>query len=132
MTSATLEPRDLRETGGSRRARHGRTIDGPLLVVGAPEGMAYDQVYAEGLSGLFDRLVRDLRAPRDTKVETVRLRGEPASALADLMAEHDFDLVAAGIRSVPRAATHLTGSVSTALVRGSVRSVLLASQSEAH
>src|SRR4051812_3293663 len=36
----TLELRDLQETGRSRRPRHGRTFDGPLLVLGADDGTA--------------------------------------------------------------------------------------------
>jgi nucleotide-binding universal stress UspA family protein len=104
----------------------------PELGAGAPEGSAYDDIYAEGLSGLFARLVLELRIPREIEVETVRLRGEPARALDTLVAQRNFDLVAAGTRSAPWTGTPLTGSVSTALVRGSAHSVLLASPLEAH
>jgi len=87
-------------------------------------------IYAEGVAGLFRRLVRMLAVPGDVDVETTVLRGEPSSALLDLAARTDADLVAAGSRSGTWRELDPAGSVSAALLRGAECAVLLAPPAE--
>lgn len=86
--------------------------------------------YTEALATLFSSLSVELGGSRRTLVHTVLLSGDPVIALAGFLADHDFDLVAAGTRSTPSSAHQLTGRVSTGLVRGATSAVLLASPTE--
>jgi nucleotide-binding universal stress UspA family protein len=87
---------------------------------------AWGAIYAEGVAGLFRRLVPKLSAPGDVEVETTVVRGDTAASLLDLASRGDFDLIAAGSRSAPWPDSDPAGSVSAALLRGAACAVLIA------
>ena len=86
----------------------------------------WGEIYAEGVTSLFARLVPELRVPGDIAVETTLVSGDPAAALLECGARGGFDLIAAGSRSAPWPDSDLTGSVSAALLRGAACPVLIA------
>ncbi len=91
------------------------------------EGLA--EIYERGVAALNEELTAELRGASDASdvtIETVLLRGEPAPALLDLAASRGCDLIAAGTQGAPALDRHLTGSVSTALLRGARCAVLIA------
>ena len=93
------------------------------------EGWA--EIYSSGVTGLFERLADELRSPGEVDVDTVVLRGEPSVALLELAARGAFDLIAAGSQSAPWVEWHLTGSVSTSLLREARCAVLIAPPADA-
>jgi nucleotide-binding universal stress UspA family protein len=89
------------------------------------EGWA--EIHAHGVAGLFEKFSALLSVPGDVSVETVRLRGaDPAAAILDRARTGNFDLIATGTQGQTILDRHLTGSVSTALLRGARCSVLIA------
>jgi nucleotide-binding universal stress UspA family protein len=86
----------------------------------------WGNIYSEGVSGLFRRLVANLRAPDDIEVETAIVRGDPSAALLELAGNGGVDLIAAGSRSTPWPELDPAGSVSAALLRGAACAVLVA------
>jgi nucleotide-binding universal stress UspA family protein len=113
----------------------------PLLAQGAKLALAYvepdvdfaalgkegwAEIHDNGVARLFEQLAASLAAPGDISVDTVLLRGEPAAALLDHASRGDFDLVATGTQGQTELERHLTGSVSTAVLRGARCAVLIA------
>jgi nucleotide-binding universal stress UspA family protein len=86
----------------------------------------WGEIYAEGVAGLFRRLVPKLSAPGDVEVETAVVRGEASDTLLELVSRGGFDLIAAGSRSAPWPESDPAGSVSAALLRGAACAVLIA------
>ena len=91
----------------------------------------WGEIYLRGVAGLFDQLADTLRAAGDVHVETVVLRGDAPTALLEFAARGAFDLVAAGSQSAPWVEWHLTGSVSTSLLRGAHSIILIAPPTDA-
>ncbi|HEU4566039.1 MAG TPA: universal stress protein [Gemmatimonadaceae bacterium] len=88
------------------------------------EGLA--EIYERGVAGLFEELVAELRGESDAVIETVLLKGEAAPAVLDFAASRDYELIACGTQGESALDRHFTGSVSTALLRGAPRGVLIA------
>ena len=84
-------------------------------------------VYARGAAALFEQPKAALSAAGDVTVETELLRGDdPGPALLEFARKGKFDLVASGMQGAWGADRHLTGSVSTALLRGAACTTLIA------
>jgi nucleotide-binding universal stress UspA family protein len=114
----------------------------PLLAPGAKLTLAYVEpevdfaalgkkewagIHEHGVAGLFEKLSASLAVPGDVSVETVLLRGgDPATVLLGHVRAGDFDLIATGTQGQTPRDRHLTGSVSTALLRGARCAVLIA------
>jgi nucleotide-binding universal stress UspA family protein len=113
----------------------------PLLATGAKLTLAYvepdvdfaalgkqgwAEIHDHGVARLFEQLAASLSIPGDASVETVLLRGEPAATLLDHLSRGDFDLIATGAQGQTELERHLTGSVSTAVLRGARCPVLIA------
>ncbi len=86
----------------------------------------WEQIYDSGVARLFEQLVGELRIPSEVEVDTVLVRGDASACLLDLATRGAFELVAAGSQATPRVEWHLTGSVSTSLLRGARCPVLIA------
>jgi nucleotide-binding universal stress UspA family protein len=86
----------------------------------------WGEIYARGVAGLFEQLAGELRVPGEVDVDTVVLRGDAPAVLLELAARGGFDLIAAGSQAAPWVEWHLTGSVSTSLLRGARCAVLIA------
>jgi nucleotide-binding universal stress UspA family protein len=86
----------------------------------------WEHIYDRGVAGLFEQFVGDLRVPGEVDVDTVFLRGDAPALILDLAARGAFELVAAGSQTAPWVEWHLTGSVSTSLLRGARCAVLIA------
>lgn len=83
------------------------------------------EIYARGVDGLFEQLAGALRAS-GVGVDTTVVRGDAPAVLLEMAARGAFELVAAGSQSAPWVEWHLTGSVSTSLLRGARCAVLIA------
>ena len=92
----------------------------------------WGQIYDRGVAGLFEQLADELRIPGDVDVETVVVRGDASTQLLEIAARGAFELVAAGSQTAPWVEWHLTGSVSTSLLRGARCPVLIAPPADAH
>jgi nucleotide-binding universal stress UspA family protein len=96
------------------------------------EGLAeiYERGVAERFRAIEAELAAERRAMGDTTVETVLLTGEPAPVLLERAVRGAYDLIACGTQGVAQAMSprerHVTGSVSTALLRGAGCAVLIA------
>jgi nucleotide-binding universal stress UspA family protein len=86
----------------------------------------WEHIYDRGVAGLFEQLVGELRIPNEVDIETVFLRGDASAHILDLAARGAFELIAAGSQTAPWVEWHLTGSVSTSLLRGARCAVLIA------
>ena len=86
----------------------------------------WEHIYDRGVAGLFEQFVSELRIPNEVDVDTVFVRGDPPALILDLAARGAFELVAAGSQTAPWVEWHLTGSVSTSLLRGARCAVLIA------
>jgi nucleotide-binding universal stress UspA family protein len=86
----------------------------------------WGQIYDQGVAGLLEQLAGELRVPGDVDVDTVVARGDTSARLLELAARGAFELVAAGSQTAPWVEWHLTGSVSTSLLRGARCTVLIA------
>ncbi len=87
------------------------------------------EIYERGVAALLEPLAARLTAAGDITVNTVVLRsedGDTSAALLERAREHDFDLIATGTQGHTALDRHLTGSVSTALLRGARCAVLIA------
>jgi nucleotide-binding universal stress UspA family protein len=73
-----------------------------------------------------EAVARRLRPRRTIRVEYVTLHGDPAHELLAFAAEREIDLIAAGAHGKSTFQRLLLGSVSTTLVRGADRLVLVA------
>jgi nucleotide-binding universal stress UspA family protein len=91
----------------------------------------WGQIYDRGVAGLFEHLAGELRIPGDVDVETAVLRGDVSTHLLEIAARGAFELIAAGSQTAPWIEWHLTGSVSTSLLRGARCAVLIAPPAEA-
>lgn len=91
----------------------------------------WEQVYARGVAGMFEELADELRAT-GVAVDTIVLRGDAQAALLEIAARGAHELVAMGSQSAPWVEWHLTGSVSTNLLRGARCAVLIAPPDETH
>lgn len=113
----------------------------PLLVPGATLTLAHvepiadlramgregwAEIYERGVAGLFASLQAQLSGASDVAVRTVLLEGEPVPALLDHAARNGCDLVASGTQGADARGPCLTGSVSTALLRGTSGAMLVA------
>ncbi|HEX6058838.1 MAG TPA: universal stress protein [Gemmatimonadaceae bacterium] len=87
------------------------------------EGWA--EIYERGVARLFESLEEELGGA-GVRVESVVLEGDPVSALLEYAAKHGCDLIASGTQGVAAHGPCLTGSVSTALLRGSPVAMLVA------
>ena len=84
-------------------------------------------VYARGVAALFEQPRAALSAAGDVTVETVLLRGDdPAVSLLEFARKGEFHVIASGMQSGSGLDHHLTGSVSTALLRGATCTTLIA------
>ena len=92
----------------------------------------WEQIYDRGVVGLFDQLAGELRIRGEVDVETVVVRGDPPTHLLEIAARGAFELIAAGSQTAPWVEWHLTGSVSTSLLRGARCPVLIAPPADAH
>ena len=88
------------------------------------EGWA--EINNHGVARLFEQLIASLSVPGDVSVETVLLRGDAAAMVLDHASRGDFDLIATGTQGQTSLERHLTGSVSTAVLRGARCAVLIA------
>jgi nucleotide-binding universal stress UspA family protein len=86
----------------------------------------WGNIYERGVAGLFEQLAGELRVPGEVDVETVVLPGDASVHLLELATRGAFELIAAGSQTAPWVEWHLTGSVSTSLVRGARCAVLIA------
>ena len=86
----------------------------------------WEHIYDRGVAGLFEQFVAELRVPGEVDVDTVLLRGDPPALLLELAARGAFELVAAGSQTARWVEWHLTGSVSTTLLRGARCAILIA------
>lgn len=87
----------------------------------------WTEIHQHGVEGLFEKVAASLSVPGDVSVETVLLRGgDPAAALHAHIRAGAFDLIATGTQGQTALDRHLTGSVSTALLRGARCAVLIA------
>jgi nucleotide-binding universal stress UspA family protein len=91
----------------------------------------FERIYNRGVAGSFEHLVDELRVPKEVDVDTVLLRGDASTLLLDLAARGAFELIAAGSQTAPWVEWHLTGSVSTSLLRGARCAVLIAPPADA-
>jgi len=73
-----------------------------------------------------DRLVAELGAPDDIRIDTVILEGAPVSALLRFASAGEYDLIAMGSRTTPRSRYRLAGSVCLGLLRSAMGAVLIA------
>jgi nucleotide-binding universal stress UspA family protein len=126
----------------SPASQHAARAAIPLLAQGAKLTLVYvepeldfaslgkegwSEIHQHGVGRLFEKLTASLSVPGDVSVETVLLRGaDPAAALLAHVRAGDFDLVATGTQGETALDRHLTGSVSTALLRGARCAVLIA------
>lgn len=92
----------------------------------------WGQIYDRGVAGLLEELAGELRTPGEVDVETVFVRGDPSTHLLEIAARGAFELIAAGSQTAPWIEWHLTGSVSTSLLRGARCPVLIAPPADAH
>lgn len=83
-------------------------------------------IHERGVDALFEQLIAQLSVPGDVAVETVLLHGDPAGTVLRLAQEGGFDLVSTGTQGQTSLDRHLTGSVSTAILRGAPCPVLIA------
>lgn len=88
----------------------------------------YWKTYAEGATARLEKLAAELRHPASRQVETHVLtgEGEPARELVVCAERFNVDLVAAGSHGHGFFSRVLMGSVSTRLIRGASRAVLVA------
>ena len=86
----------------------------------------WGQIYDRGVASLLEQLAGELRIPGEVDVETVVVSGDPSTHLLEIAARGAFELVAAGSQTAPWVEWHLTGSVSTRLLRGARCAVLIA------
>ena len=86
----------------------------------------WGQIYDRGVADLFERLAGELRKAGEVDVDTVVTRGDASVHLLELAARGAFELIAAGSQTAPWVGWHLTGSVSTNLLRGARCAVLIA------
>lgn len=86
----------------------------------------WGQIYDRGVADLFERLAGELRMAGEIDVDTVVTRGDPSVHLLELAARGAFELMVAGSQTAPWVEWHLTGSVSTSLLRGARCAVLIA------
>jgi nucleotide-binding universal stress UspA family protein len=91
----------------------------------------WGQIYDRGVADLFDQLAGELRTAGDVEIDTVVMRGDASVQLLDLAVRGAFELIAAGSQSAPWIEWHLTGSVSTNLLRGARCAVLIAPPTDA-
>jgi nucleotide-binding universal stress UspA family protein len=84
------------------------------------------ETHDHSVARLLEKLSASLAAPGDVTVETILLRGDPAAMVLDHASRGDFDLIAIGTQGQMAAERHLTGSVSTAVLRGARCAVLIA------
>src|SRR5688500_5664899 len=76
------------------------------------------ETHDHSVARLFGELSASLAAPGDVTDETILLRGDPAPTVLDHASRGDFDLIATGTQGQTGLERHLTGSVSTAVLRG--------------
>ena len=86
----------------------------------------WEQIYDRGVEGLSEQLTAEIRIPNEVDVDTVVLRGDMTAHLLNLAARGTFELLAVGSRTTPWGEWHLTGSVSTSLLRGARCTVVIA------
>jgi nucleotide-binding universal stress UspA family protein len=91
----------------------------------------WEHIYDRGVASLFEQLVGELRIPNEVDVDTVFVRGDASAHILDLATRGAFELVAAGSQTAPWVEWHLTGSVSTSLLRGARCAVLIAPPADA-
>jgi len=92
--------------------------------------VGWAETYERGVAALFEPLVALLTAAGDITVNAIVLRrkggDDIANALLEHARQHDLDLIATGTQAHTALDRHLTGSVSTALLRGAQCAVLMA------
>jgi len=91
----------------------------------------WGHIYDRGVASLFEQLAGELRMAGEVDVDTVVTRGDASVHLLELAARGAFELIAAGSQTAPWVERHLTGSVSTNLLRGARCAVLIAPPADA-
>jgi nucleotide-binding universal stress UspA family protein len=91
----------------------------------------WGHIYDRGVASLLEQLSGELRLADDVDVDAVVMSGDAPVRLLELAARGAFELVAAGSQTAPWVEWHLTGSVSTSLLRGARCAVLIAPPADA-
>ncbi len=78
---------------------------------------AWDQEYGRTLARLFTNVVGELAAPRGVTIDTVTLRGDPATALLAYAQQAGADLLGIGTQRQSVLERLLVGSVATRVIR---------------
>jgi nucleotide-binding universal stress UspA family protein len=97
--------------------------EGELRALGQ-EGLA--EIYEHGVAALFAKVKAEIEDASDVSVETMLLKGDPATSLLSVISSGSYELIASGTQGVSALDRHFAGSVSTALLRGSAGIVLIA------
>ncbi|HEY4131515.1 MAG TPA: universal stress protein [Gemmatimonadaceae bacterium] len=88
------------------------------------DGLA--EIYENGVAALFANLAAEIEEASDASVETILLKGDPVTALPAAIDSAPYDLIACGTQGVSALDRNFAGSVSTALLRASSATVLIA------
>jgi len=91
----------------------------------------WGHIYDRGVASLLEQLVGELRVPGEVDVEAVVVPGKASVDLLEFATRGAFDLIAAGSQTAAWVEWHLTGSVSTSLLRGARCAVLIAPPADA-
>ena len=86
---------------------------------------AWDLAYTAGLPTLFDRVKAQVTLPRGVKLEVAEARGAPAAELLTFADHVDADLITVASHGHSVIERLVIGSVTSAVVRASSRSVLV-------
>lgn len=86
---------------------------------------ASDEAYAHSLPDRFRRFTGILSRPPGVTVKTASREGKPAERILDYADAHHADLIVAGRHGLNALTRLLVGSVTTAILRGANRSVLV-------
>jgi len=121
VRAAKLAMRLMGETGHLTLVHVRPSFDHP-----SAEWRAWDQEYGRTLSPLFDDTVTQLAAPTGAVVDTMTVRGEPATALLAYAQQVNADLIALGTQRHGVLDRLLVGSVATRVVRNARIATLVA------
>jgi nucleotide-binding universal stress UspA family protein len=86
---------------------------------------ASDEAYVRSLSERFHRFIGLLSVPSGVTVKTATREGKAAERILDFAAAHHADLIVAGRHGLNALRRLLVGSVTSAILRGANRSVLV-------
>jgi nucleotide-binding universal stress UspA family protein len=97
----------------------------PPAADGGRDGGAFERIYRAGVESAFRPLEAALRGA-GCAAQSVIGRGDAASGLLAIAADHDAELITTGLHRYPHASRPMPGSVTAALVRAGRRSLLVA------